>query len=155
MFTVEEFMSTDLYTLSVDDTLAIAQNIMVKKHVRHLPVVDEENHLLGLITHRDILAAAESILEGCQPDEIPHGRNKSSHLSRKVSEAMTTKVKVVESKTNLRAAALYLQKFRHGCLPVVENEKLTGIITDSDFVTIAINLLEQAEEIEPYSDDDF
>lgn len=158
MFTVDEFMITDLYTLSADDTLATAQNLMVKKNIRHLPVVDEEKHLVGLITHRDILAAAESILEDRKPDDIPHGRIQPSikmcNLSRKVSEAMTTKLKVVEPKTSLRAAAVYLQKFNHGCLPVMENDKLIGIITDSDFVAIAINLIEQIEDVEPYCDDD-
>lgn len=160
MFTVDEFMITDLHTLSPDDTLYIAQKLMMEQNVRHLPVVDREQHLIGLITHRDLLAAAESIFDNVQqPEGTPQGRTqpitKVSNLSHQVSEVMTTKLKIVEPKTSLRSAAIYLQKYRHGCLPVVENEKLIGIITDSDFVTIAINLIEQAEEVEPYNDDDF
>jgi CBS domain-containing protein len=159
MFTVEEFMITDLYTLSPDDSLFIAQSLMMEKNVRHLPVVNEEKHLIGLLTHRDLLAAAESTLDEGEPEYTPHGRKKPitklCNLSRNVSEVMTTKLKVVEPKVSLRDAAIHLQKFRHGCLPVVENEKLIGIITDSDFVTIAINLIEQFEDTEPYNDDDF
>ena len=50
---------------------------------------------------------------------------------------------------NLRQAALRLQEYRYGCLPVVAKGKLIGIITDSDFVAVAINLLEQLEDTEP------
>ena len=63
MFTIDEFMTPDVYTLGPDDTLYNAQSLMIEKNVHHLPVVDEQNHLVGLITHRDMLAAAESILK--------------------------------------------------------------------------------------------
>jgi CBS domain-containing membrane protein len=45
----------------------------------------------------------------------------------------------------LRTAAIYMQSHKYGCLPVVSDGRLAGIITDSDFVAIAINLVEQAE----------
>jgi predicted transcriptional regulator len=45
----------------------------------------------------------------------------------------------------LRTAAMYMQAHKYGCLPVVSDNKLVGIITDSDFIAIAINLIEQAE----------
>jgi predicted transcriptional regulator len=53
----------------------------------------------------------------------------------------------------LKESAMYMQKHKVGCLPVVSNGRLVGIITDSDFVTIAIHLLELQEEVEPDSDD--
>lgn len=159
MITVDEFMTQEVYTLSPDDTLYNAQRLMIEKDIHHLPVLDEQNHLVGLITHRDLLAAAESILnEAGEPKAPSRGRKQPisevRKLSRKISEVMTTKLTVVDPKASLRGAAMHLQKFSRGCLPVVDNDKLVGIITDNDFVTIAINLIEQLEEVEPYSDDD-
>jgi CBS domain-containing protein len=62
---------------------------------------------------------------------------------------MTVSVNTIEETANLRGAALYMQKHKIGCLPVVRGENLVGIITDSDFVSVAINLMEQMEELEP------
>ena len=63
---------------------------------------------------------------------------------------MTTGVTTVDSRASLREAALFSAKnTKYGCLPVVTDGQLKGIITDSDFVAVAIDLLEQAEEIEP------
>ena len=50
-------------------------------------------------------------------------------------------------------AARFLEKHKIGCLPVLDDGKLVGIITDTDFVAVAINLLEQLEETEPFTDD--
>ena len=55
--------------------------------------------------------------------------------------------------TSLRQAALFLEQHRIGCLPVMSNGNLKGIITDTDFVGVAINLLEQIEETEPLDDE--
>ena len=67
---------------------------------------------------------------------------------------MVTDVATVDVHASLRQAALFLEKHRIGCLPVMTEGKLTGIITDTDFVAVAINLLEQIEETEPYTDID-
>ena len=66
---------------------------------------------------------------------------------------MVTDVATVDRHASLRSAALFLEKHRIGCLPVVDNDKLCGIITDTDFVAVAINLLEQMEASEPDLDD--
>lgn len=160
MITIDEFMTRDVFTLSPDDTLYNAQTLMVEHNIRHLPVVDDNNKLVGLVTHRDLLAAAESTLS--EPDEpaVDHPDRQQPiaevrKLSHKVSEVMTTKLSVIDPKSSLRGAAMHLQKFRHGCLPVVENDRLVGIITDSDFVIIAMNLIEQLEDVEPLGEDDF
>ena len=55
----------------------------------------------------------------------------------------------------MRSAALMLQKHKIGSLPVLQGETLVGIITDSDYVGLAINLLEQMEDIEPDDFDDY
>jgi CBS domain-containing protein len=66
---------------------------------------------------------------------------------------MVTEVATVDRNASLRQAALFLEKHRIGCLPVVDEGKLCGIITETDFVAVAINLLEQIEDTEPVDDD--
>jgi len=66
---------------------------------------------------------------------------------------MSTPVQIAEESTSLRGAALHLLKHKVGCLPVLRKSRLVGIITDSDFVAIAVNLMEQLEAAEPDEDD--
>ena len=121
--------------------------MMVEKNIRHVPIVNDSDELIGLVTQRDLLAVAESRLKEAAPLE-QREREKSILLS----EVMTTRLMSVDESTGLRAAAIHLQKYKHGCLPVLREGRLIGIITDSDYVAIAINLLEQLEEIEPEED---
>jgi CBS domain-containing protein len=145
MLTIETIMTTDLVTLDPGDTLAQARDLMHEKKIHHLPVVDSENKLVGLITLTDLLASTDSRLR--DRDE----RLRASEI--RVEEVMTTDVATVDQHASLRNAALFLEKHKIGCLPVVTGDTLRGIITDTDFVAVAINLLEQLEINEP--DDDF
>ena len=141
MLTIETIMTTDLITVSQSATLAEARELMHDHRIHHLPVVDENDGLVGLLTLTDVLAATDSRL-----------RSKDSRLPAKdigISEAMTVEVATVDEHATLRQAALFLEKHKIGCLPVMSGEKLKGIITDTDFVAVAINLLEQIEETEP------
>jgi CBS domain-containing protein len=110
--------------------------------IRHIPIVDAERHLLGIVSQRDVLAAQESILQ-----KIPSVQ--SYTLSTPLSEVMRTNIMTAEPRAGLKESALYMQKHKVGCLPVVDDKQLVGIITDSDFVAIAINLLELQEDSEP------
>jgi CBS domain-containing protein len=141
MITVDEIMSIELRTLSEENTLADAQKIMSDARIHHIPITNGNNSLKGLVSHRDVLAATES-----QLSDATLAQNASDVP---VSEFMTRDVATVDPRANLRQAAVYLQKHKYGCLPVVEGGALVGIVTDSDFVTVAINLLEQIEEFEP------
>ena len=136
MFTIEEFMTSEPYTLRETHSVDDARQFMTEKHVRHIPITDKDNHLLGLVTQRDVLAATTpaQLKEGA-PD-IP------------LSDVMIRNVSVIHKSDSLRQAAKYLQSHKYGCLPVISDEQLVGIITDSYFVDIAINLLEQAEMLE-------
>ncbi len=146
MIKIEELMTRSPHTLLRSNTLADAKTMMHEKEIRHIPVVSADGELLGLITQRDILAAQESSL---------HEDNSLNNytLSTPLDQAMRQNVMTVSPKAGLRESATYMQKHKVGCLPVVANKKLVGIITDSDFVTIAINLLELQEEVEPMSDE--
>ena len=140
MITVEEFMTTEPWTLRETDSLADARAIMSERHIRHIPITDDESRLVGLVTQRDILAVTDPArLLTAKTDSNPR------ETERKLSDIMIRNVSVIGEKDSLREAAMYLQSHKYGCLPVVANGRLVGIITDSDFIAIAINLIEQAE----------
>jgi len=140
MINIDEIMTTDPCTLRGTDTINEARQIMTEKHIRHIPIIDSENHVLGLVTQRDVLAATGPVL-------LPSDKSDSvgANADIKLSEIMIRNVRVVHQSDSLRQAAVYLQAHKYGCLPVVSDDFLVGIITDSDFIAIAINLLEQAE----------
>jgi CBS domain-containing protein len=141
MFSIDAIMSTDLVTISPGASLADARDLMQEHRVHHLPVVENRDELVGLLTLTDVLRASDSSLrsddERIHAAEIP------------VEEVMVTDVATVSHAASLRQAALFLEKYKIGCLPVIDGDSLVGIITDSDFVAVAINLLEQLEDSEP------
>ena len=145
MFTLDAIMTTELITLLPTANLAEARELMHKNKIHHLPVVDDSNRLIGLVTLTNVLAATDSILR--DPD------NSIQPADVIVKDIMVTDVATVDERASLRQAALFLEKHRIGCLPVVTEGMLKGIITETDFVAVAINLLEQLEDGEP--DDEF
>lgn len=143
MFTIEAIMSTNLITLTPSATLAEARTLMHENRIHHIPVLNDEK-LVGLVTLTNVLAATDSFLRD------PQNRIHANDIS--IKDAMVPDVATVDINASLRQAALFLEKHSIGCLPVLDDEKLVGIITDTDFVAVAINLLEQIEETEPVDD---
>jgi len=144
MFTIEAIMSTSVITVTPSATLAEARTLMHENRIHHIPVVDGDS-LIGLVTLTNVLAATDSFLRD------PQNRIHANDI--RVKDAMVTDVATVDINASLRQAALFMEKHSIGCLPVLDKEKLVGIITDTDFVAVAINLLEQIEETEPVADD--
>lgn len=144
MITIDEIMTSDLATLSQDDSLADATELMGVRGIRHIPIVDSDNALLGLVTQTDVLAASASNLSGKELERTP--------ADIRIAEFMTRDVATVDERASLRQAAIFLQRHKYGCLPVVTNGRLHGIVTDSDFVGVAINLIEQLEMSEPFEE---
>jgi len=144
MFSIEAIMSTNLITVSPSATLAEARTLMHENRIHHLPVLDGDK-LTGLISLTNVLAATDSFLrdDGSRIHAVEIG----------ISDAMITDVATVDISASLRHAALFLEKHKIGCLPVLDGDDLVGIITDTDFVAVAINLLEQIEETEPVVED--
>jgi CBS-domain-containing membrane protein len=141
MFTLEAIMTTELITLLPTANLAEARELMHTHKIHHLPVVDDNNTLIGLVTLTNLLAATDSVLR--DPDNSIHPEDVI------VKDIMVTDVATVDEHASLRQAALFLEKHRIGCLPIVTDGMLKGIITETDFVAVAINLLEQLEDSEP------
>lgn len=148
MITVSEMMTTELYTLQETDSIHEARRLMTENNIRHIPVVNDQGKLAGLVTQRDLLAAIISPLA-----DVKDNQRVAFETSIPLKKIMTTDLTVVPERMNLREAALLMQAHKYGCLPVVSNGQLKGIVTDSDFVAVAINLLEQFELIEPLEPD--
>jgi CBS domain-containing membrane protein len=144
MMSLDTIMSTDLITISPHENLATAREIMHDKRIHHLLVVDSDEKLVGLVTLTNVLAATDSFLRDA--DNRMHAKEIA------VEDVMVRDLATVDEHASLRQAALFLEKHRIGCLPVVTNGELRGIITDTDFVGVAINLLEQIEEFESYEE---
>jgi len=145
MFSIEAIMSTNLITVPPSATLAEARTLMHESRIHHLPVM-EDTKLVGLLTLTNVLAATDSFLRD--------DRSRIHANEIIVGDVMVTDVATVSVNASLRQAALFLEKHKIGCLPVIDDGNVVGIITDTDFVAVAINLLEQIEATEP-SEDDF
>jgi len=143
MITIDEFMTLNPYTLRDTASLHDARKIMTERSIRHIPITDDNRYLLGLVTQRDVLAATAPE-SSQQTKSAPHEGDDDI----KLIDIMIRDVTVIHKTDSLRQAALYLQSHKYGCLPVLSDNCVVGIITDSDFLDIAINLLEQVELLE-------
>ena len=144
MTPVTSIMADNLLTLGIENTLADARIMMVQNRIRHIPIVDDNNALLGIISQRDVLAAEESSLI-----IIDKFKRFDYEKSVKIIEFYRSKIMTINSKSSVHQAALTIQKYKIGCLPILANGKLVGLVTASDFVNVAINLIEVLAAQEP------
>ena len=130
--TVDQLMSTDLFTVRPYDVVNLAASIMDWEHIRHVPVEDDHGNLVGLITHRDLLKLL--------------AKSTSMNLLTSVpvhSLMKTDLITVCPEETTLEAILLMREK-KVGCLPVVQDKKLVGIITVYDLLSVSAQLLEES-----------
>jgi CBS domain-containing membrane protein len=132
-------MTTNLLTLRDTDSVARARALMAEHHIRHIPILDQAKQFVGLLSQRDVLASTVSILAEVDAEEVD-----ALEASIPIREVMSTHVTVVDEDTELRAAAQAMLDHRYGCLPVVSGANLVGIITETDFLILAIRLLDRA-----------
>jgi CBS domain-containing protein len=137
LITVEQIMTrrAELVTMTPDDTVAAAARTMAAHQIHHLPVLGDGGELLGIVSDRDLLAAT--------------GPGTDDGADRRLSEVMTTAVHKTDAAASVHGVALTLRRHRIGCLPVMKAGQLVGIVTDTDFLGVAINLLEIIEDDEP------
>jgi CBS domain-containing protein len=123
---VEEFMTTDLFTVHKHDILELVADIMEWQKLRYIPVEDEKGKLTGLITSRMLLKH--------------FAKNKDSN-STTVQDLMIKDPIVITPESNIYEAMSILKKEGIGCLPVVKNKKLVGVVTENNFLNITESLL--------------
>ena len=128
MLTTNDLMSIDPDTVSPDTTLRSVVSLMNKNGERQLPVV-ENGKLVGIITDRDVRLAVNSLLLTDEPLE------RISLLEKYTAEScMTRKPKTVTPDTPIHTVAQILSAYKYGALPVVEDDKLVGIISVTDLL---------------------
>ena len=149
MIPLEDMMTTDVITLSPQDTVLKARQIMTTKGIRHIPIIKENGKLAGLFSQRDLLAVMDST-----ELDISKSERDANEERILLGDVMTKRVSTASPNVALKDAAVFLQNNRYGCLPVVENGEVKGIITDTDFIGVAINLLEQIELEDPIEYED-
>ncbi|EFL49512.1 putative signal transduction protein with CBS domains [Solidesulfovibrio fructosivorans JJ]] len=118
---VADLMTSQLRCLRESDSLADAIALMQELFVRHIPITDADGQLAGLVTQRDLLSL----------------ENKKDPVTA-LRDVMCTDLVTVAPDTSLRAAAETMIYNKFGCLPVVEDGRLVGIITETDFLKLAI-----------------
>ncbi len=126
----EEFMTTDLFTIVNDDIPEMVAEIMDWKKIRYMPVEDEKGKLIGLISSRMLLRYF------CKTQQ-----EKGKAKSKNVKDLMIKNPLSVPPETPVLEVMEIMKKNKIGCLPVVKNAKLVGIITEENFLNLTASLL--------------
>jgi acetoin utilization protein AcuB len=133
---VRERMSTKPVTISADVSIIEALRVMRQSQVRRLPVLDKEGNMVGIVSEKDLLYASPSPATSLSIYEM------HDMLSRlRVSELMTTDLITVTPDIPLEEAARIMADNKIGGLPVMEDGKLVGIITETDIFKVFLELL--------------
>lgn len=128
---VRDVMTKEVTTLKRNDQLSLANDIMQLGRVRHLPVLEDDGRLAGILSQRDLFRGA-----------LARALGYGQHAQRKmldsllVKEVMNTDVITTHPDTPLIEAARVLLERKIGCLPVVDGGQLVGILTEADFVAM-------------------
>lgn len=132
-----DIMSTNVYSCTTEDHLDFAHKLMREHNIRHLPVVNSESgDYVGLITQREILKQAFSAAAKVGIEHLEEAQKSVS-----LKEVMSCDVETIQPQLPLLEAGRYFTESKHGCLPVVVDGKLKGILTSADFVKLAVTLL--------------
>ncbi|MEE2024745.1 MULTISPECIES: CBS domain-containing protein [Alkalimonas] len=135
--TVAELMTANPLFVRREQSLKDAHDLMRNKNIRHIPVLDEQDKLVGVLTQKKMIATVMGLL----------AKYGTSALERKekqqiIGELMDTDFATVQPEQALAEVISYFLKNKHGCLPVVDaDDQLLGILTSSDFVRLAGQLL--------------
>jgi len=128
---VKDIMSRNVQVVRRNDQLAVADTLMKQSRIRHLPVLDEDGKVCAVVSQRDLFRGA--LLRA-----LGYGGRAEESMLRQVAvkEAMSPEVHTISPDTPVADAARMMIERTIGCLPVVEGEKLVGIVTETDFVKL-------------------
>jgi CBS domain-containing protein len=128
---VEQFMSTDLITVNEDELVELVACLMDWRHIRHIMVEDNQQRLVGLVSHRNVLRFLAQHGPSREGGGIP------------IKEIMVRDPISIEPHTSTMDAVKLMRQHRIGALPVVRDGHLMGIVTERDFIRLAGQLLEE------------
>jgi len=125
--TVGQVMTTDLFTVGPDDLVDVAASVMKWRHLRHVPVEDDRGNLLGMLSHRTILGLVASGKVGAAA----------------VRDVMRTDLVTATPDMPCLDAIALMREHKVGCLPVIKDGLLVGVVSERDFLEIALHLFER------------
>lgn len=131
---VKDAMTADVTTLKRNERLTLADDLMNLGRIRHLPVLDDDGEqLIGIVSQRDLF-------RGALAQAIGYGQHARRKLldTLQVKDVMTDDLITTTPETSLADAAKVLLKRKIGCLPVVKDGRLVGILTEGDFVALFV-----------------
>jgi len=128
---VEEFMTTDLFTVQRDDIIELVANLIDWRRIRYVPVEDDNKHLVGLVSMRMVFREYNNII---------HEQGKAS---TSVDDVMIRNPITIHPEASILEAVDIMDSQKIGCLPVVKNNRLIGIITEQNYMTITKRLLKR------------
>ena len=131
---VADLMKANPATIKQDETINSASTMFKEKSIRHLPVVDDKGKLTGIITDRDLKRASASNASLLEVHELLYLLDRV-----KVSQVMSRKPITTSPQADIKSAAGLLVQNKIGSLPVLEGDKLVGIITDTDLLAHMAN----------------
>lgn len=129
---VGQFMTTDVFTVHPEDVVDLAASLMDWRHIRHVPVEDNDGRLVGLVSHRSLLRLVGQGMKGSERTPVA------------VKDIMKRDAVTVTPNTPTLEAIEKMRQHKVGCLPVVEEgNRLVGIITERDLIRVAAMLFEK------------
>jgi len=131
---VGQFMTTDLFTLRPGDIVDLAANVMDWERIRHIPVEDDDGRLVGIISDRLLLRL------------LAKGYGKRDHGPVLIRDVMKPDPVTVTPEMSTLDAMRLMQSKKVGCLPVIDKERLVGLITERDLIDVSAQLLEETLE---------
>jgi acetoin utilization protein AcuB len=127
-------MTTDLITVTPDTPMVKARDLLQEHNIKQLPVVDEQGSLVGILTDRDIKQAWASPATTLSIYELTYVLQKLAVESVMVKDLIT-----ISPGATVERAASIMHARKIGSLPVVENDKLVGIITSTDLMEVLLD----------------
>lgn len=129
-------MTREVVTLSPEHSLRQTVEQLLTHRIRHLPVIDQDRQLVGIVTDRDVKRATPSLLSGVDRAEYERVLDET-----RVAQFMTREPMVITPDTPLRTVVQMLIDTKIGALPVVNKGHLVGIVTDIDLLRLLNDLL--------------
>jgi CBS domain-containing membrane protein len=130
------YMSKKVFTIPIDKKLIAVKELMDWAHCRHVPVVNEREEVVGMVSHRDLLAASVSSVG----DKISDFERTQQLRTIPLQAVMHNPVTTISRTSSIQEAARLMRTKKIGCLPVVDNGKLVGILTDYDLLKVVEDL---------------
>lgn len=126
---VEEFMTTDLFTARKDDLIEFVSNLMDWRSIRYIPIEDDRKHLVGLVSMRMVMREYSRVIANEKIQSVP------------LSDFMIKNPITIHPEASIMEAMNIMKEQKIGCLPVVKNSRLVGIITENNYMDITRRLL--------------